>query len=48
MLPIKNVHFYGATKYMITALTEGIRNELREKKTHTRVTVKECFHFSSV
>ncbi|KAK7498616.1 hypothetical protein BaRGS_00010276 [Batillaria attramentaria] len=38
VVPNKNIHFYGATKFMITALTEGIRNELREKKTRTRVT----------
>ncbi|XP_070185743.1 dehydrogenase/reductase SDR family member 11-like isoform X2 [Littorina saxatilis] len=38
VLANKNIHFYGSTKYMITALTEGIRNELREKKTQTRVT----------
>lgn len=37
LLANKNGHFYAATKFMVTALTEGIRNELREKKTNTRV-----------
>lgn len=31
-------HFYTATKYAITALTEGLRQELREAKTHIRAT----------
>ena len=32
-------HFYCATKYAVTALVEGIRQELREMKTNTRITV---------
>ena len=35
----KDVHFYGATKYAVTALVEGIRRELREKETNIRVAV---------
>ncbi|XP_069470797.1 dehydrogenase/reductase SDR family member 11 [Ambystoma mexicanum] len=31
-------HFYSATKYAVTALTEGIRQELREANTHIRAT----------
>ncbi|XP_003389223.1 PREDICTED: dehydrogenase/reductase SDR family member 11-like [Amphimedon queenslandica] len=31
-------HFYCATKYAVTALVEGIRQELREMKTNTRIT----------
>ncbi|XP_056330516.1 dehydrogenase/reductase SDR family member 11-like [Danio aesculapii] len=31
-------HFYTATKYAVTALTEGLRQELREAKTHIRAT----------
>lgn len=34
-------HFYCATKYAVTALTEGIRQELREANTHVRATVSE-------
>ncbi|KAG7243112.1 hypothetical protein INR49_016487 [Caranx melampygus] len=33
-----NVHFYSATKYAVTALTEGLRQELREADTHIRAT----------
>ena len=32
-------HFYAATKFAVTALNEGIRNELREIKSHIRSTV---------
>uniref|UniRef100_A0A3B5L9A2 Dehydrogenase/reductase SDR family member 11 n=1 Tax=Xiphophorus couchianus TaxID=32473 RepID=A0A3B5L9A2_9TELE len=32
------MHFYCATKYAVTALTEGIRQELREQRTHIRAT----------
>ncbi|XP_071353138.1 dehydrogenase/reductase SDR family member 11-like isoform X2 [Trachinotus anak] len=31
-------HFYSATKYAVTALTEGLRQELREANTHIRAT----------
>lgn len=34
------VHFYSATKYAVTALTEGLRQELREADTHIRATVR--------
>lgn len=37
-------HFYCATKYAVTALTEGLRQELREAKTHIRATVTTHTH----
>ncbi|XP_008295373.1 dehydrogenase/reductase SDR family member 11-like [Stegastes partitus] len=36
--PYSDFHFYTATKYAVTALTEGLRQELREAKTHIRAT----------
>lgn len=38
VLPQSAVHFYSATKYAVTALTEGLRQELREAQTHIRAT----------
>ena len=35
----KDEHFYGATKHGVRALTEAMRRELREIKSHIRVTV---------
>ncbi|CAB1316417.1 unnamed protein product, partial [Coregonus sp. 'balchen'] len=39
MVPSADEHFYCATKYAVTALTEGLRQELREAKTHIRATI---------
>uniref|UniRef100_A0A8C2Q9A3 Dehydrogenase/reductase (SDR family) member 11a n=1 Tax=Cyprinus carpio TaxID=7962 RepID=A0A8C2Q9A3_CYPCA len=39
MVPSADEHFYCATKYAVTAMTEGLRQELREAKTHIRATV---------
>lgn len=38
--PHSVIHFYSATKYAVTALTEGLRQELREAQTHIRATVR--------
>ncbi|XP_041096757.1 dehydrogenase/reductase SDR family member 11a isoform X1 [Polyodon spathula] len=38
VVPQAAVHFYSASKFAVTALTEGIRQELREAKTHIRAT----------
>lgn len=41
-----DIHFYTATKYAVSALTEGLRQELREAKTHIRATVRfQCLSF---
>lgn len=44
MVPSADEHFYCATKYAVTALTEGLRQELREAKTHIRATVTPHTH----
>ncbi|XP_045929532.1 dehydrogenase/reductase SDR family member 11-like isoform X1 [Micropterus dolomieu] len=33
-----DIHFYSASKYAVTALTEGLRQELREANSHIRAT----------
>nr|XP_054112086.1 dehydrogenase/reductase SDR family member 11 isoform X4 [Callithrix jacchus] len=38
VVPQSVTHFYSATKYAVTALTEGLRQELREAQTHIRAT----------
>ncbi|CAJ1065164.1 dehydrogenase/reductase SDR family member 11-like [Xyrichtys novacula] len=38
VLPIPDTHFYSCTKFAVTALTEGLRQELREANTHIRAT----------
>ncbi|XP_063349426.1 dehydrogenase/reductase SDR family member 11-like [Pelmatolapia mariae] len=35
---LADAHFYSATKYTVTALTEGLRQELRAENTHIRAT----------
>ncbi|KAM9734152.1 dehydrogenase/reductase SDR family member 11-like [Menidia menidia] len=36
VFPVPDIHFYTATKYAVTALTEALRQELLEAKTHIR------------
>lgn len=36
--PVAASHFYAATKYAVTGLTEGLRQELRAMKTNIRIT----------
>uniref|UniRef100_A0A3Q1HUN5 Dehydrogenase/reductase SDR family member 11-like n=1 Tax=Acanthochromis polyacanthus TaxID=80966 RepID=A0A3Q1HUN5_9TELE len=36
--PFSGGHFYAGTKFAVTALTEGLRQELREAKSHIRAT----------
>ncbi|XP_013879565.1 dehydrogenase/reductase SDR family member 11 [Austrofundulus limnaeus] len=38
VVPKADAHFYTCTKYAVTALTEGLRQELHEAKTHIRAT----------
>ncbi|XP_026047119.1 dehydrogenase/reductase SDR family member 11-like isoform X1 [Astatotilapia calliptera] len=38
VIPLADVHFYTATKFAVTALTEGLRQELRAENTHIRAT----------
>ncbi|XP_053310297.1 dehydrogenase/reductase SDR family member 11 isoform X1 [Spea bombifrons] len=38
VLPNSVTHFYSATKYAVTAMTEGLRQELREEQSHIRAT----------
>ncbi|KAM8768002.1 dehydrogenase/reductase SDR family member 11-like [Acanthopagrus schlegelii] len=38
VVPSADIHFYSSTKYAVTALTEGLRQELREANTHIRAT----------
>ena len=41
-----NVHFYSATKHAVTALTEGVRRELRAMASKVRVTVSMiCWYY---
>ena len=35
------LHFYSATKHAITAIAEGVRQELREMKSNCRCTVSK-------
>lgn len=38
VIPNAATHFYAATKYAVTALNDGMRNEMRALKTNCRVT----------
>ena len=39
MVPRPIGHFYAASKFAVSALCEGVRNELRECDSHIRISV---------
>ena len=39
MVPRPKSHFYAASKFAVSALVEGVRNELREMGSHIRISV---------
>ncbi|CAI5693211.1 unnamed protein product [Oreochromis niloticus] len=45
VIPFADLHFYTATKYAVTALTEGLRQELRAENTHIRATFLHHYLF---
>lgn len=40
VIPNAAGHFYSATKFAVSGILEGIRNELQELNSHIRVTVR--------
>ena len=43
MLPDALNHFYSASKFAVSALVEGVRNELREMGSHIRISVSVMY-----
>ena len=45
MHPLKTLHFYSAAKHAVTAIVEGIRQELRKMKSKCHVTISLHYNY---
>ncbi|RXG56132.1 hypothetical protein Avbf_07217, partial [Armadillidium vulgare] len=41
ILNYEDFHFYTATKYALNAVSEGLRQEMRELKSHIRISIND-------